>query len=253
MTSVAPTRPRTTLAEWDQFWGQSNTGSIQGEARFQGGAAVHSAPYSLVPDDFRLRADSAGYRAGPDGKDLGPDIDLVGPGQAYERWKTTPDYQDWLKETGQLRAEIPQPQAGAFVILSGSGIAERMFSTLAEAVLKSSNGDTIEIRGNGPFVMPQLEISTALTIRAGAGCRPVIQAAQGVESARPPHFVVARPALTLEGLAFQGPATGGSDCMLIIQDAPCYVANCQFRRCSLTASRALGYQVRNSHFSSARN
>jgi hypothetical protein len=30
-------------------------------------------------------------------------VDLVGPGEAYERWKKTPDYQEWLKETGQLK------------------------------------------------------------------------------------------------------------------------------------------------------
>jgi hypothetical protein len=26
---------------------------------------------------------------------------LVGPGEAYERWKKTPDYQQWLEDTGQ--------------------------------------------------------------------------------------------------------------------------------------------------------
>jgi hypothetical protein len=47
-----------------------------------------------------LRPDSAGYRAG---KDLGADVDLVGPGPAYERWKKTPDYQQWLKDTKQVK------------------------------------------------------------------------------------------------------------------------------------------------------
>jgi hypothetical protein len=57
----------------------------------------------LKPDDFRLAVDSTGYRAGPDGKDLGADIDFVGPGNAYERWKKTPEYQEWLRETGQMK------------------------------------------------------------------------------------------------------------------------------------------------------
>ena len=56
---------------------------------------------TLVLEHFRLRPDSAGYRAGKDGKDLGADIDVVGPGAAYDRWKKTPEYQQWLKETGQ--------------------------------------------------------------------------------------------------------------------------------------------------------
>jgi hypothetical protein len=73
-------------------------------ARYQGGdllAKVNLAPEQLTPEDFRLRPDSAGYRAGKNNKDLGAEVDLVGPGKAYERWKKTPKYQEWLKETGQ--------------------------------------------------------------------------------------------------------------------------------------------------------
>jgi hypothetical protein len=44
-----------------------------------------------------------GYRAGKDGKDLGADVDLVGPGAAYKRWKKTPEYQQWLRDTGQVK------------------------------------------------------------------------------------------------------------------------------------------------------
>ena len=66
--------------------------------------------------------------------------------------------------------------AGAFVLLGGKGVAERKFDTLAEAVQGASDGDTIEIRGNGPFVSQPVNIQrTALTIRAGAGFRPVIK------------------------------------------------------------------------------
>jgi hypothetical protein len=46
-------------------------------------------------------SESAGHAAGPDGKDLGADVSLVGPSPAYERWKKTPEYQEWLKITGQ--------------------------------------------------------------------------------------------------------------------------------------------------------
>jgi hypothetical protein len=57
----------------------------------------------LTPEDFRLRPDSAGYRARSDGKDLGVDVDTVGPGPSYERFKKTPEYQKWLSEMGQVR------------------------------------------------------------------------------------------------------------------------------------------------------
>lgn len=89
----------TTLEDWNDYWGVAEPGAAQGIIQYQGGNVRASA--ELKPDEFRLRLGSAGYRAGPDGKDLGPDIDLVGPGAAYERWKKTPEYQQWLKETGQ--------------------------------------------------------------------------------------------------------------------------------------------------------
>jgi hypothetical protein len=94
------------FSDWNRFWGLKDTGSSEGAIRFQGGdlhgkAVADAAMLSF--DDFRLRRDSAGYRAGKDGKDLGADADLVGPGKAYERWKTTPEYQQWLRDTGQVK------------------------------------------------------------------------------------------------------------------------------------------------------
>jgi hypothetical protein len=56
-----------------------------------------SQKFIRSPFDLRLAADSKGHGAGEGGRDLGADLDLVGPGAAYERWKTTPDYQQWLK------------------------------------------------------------------------------------------------------------------------------------------------------------
>jgi hypothetical protein len=87
-----------TLTDWDKAWAQEKTGSSTGRVRYQAGDPL---AVQVKPDDFRLRADSAGYKAGPDGKNLGADVDLVGPGAAYERWKQTPEYQQWLKETEQ--------------------------------------------------------------------------------------------------------------------------------------------------------
>jgi hypothetical protein len=102
----APTRIEQ-LDQWRQFSGSPERGCIEGSVKFQGGDLLAKAaadPEHLTPEDFRLRPDSAGYRAGPDGQDLGADIDLVGPGPAYERWKQTPAFQQWLKDTGQSAA-----------------------------------------------------------------------------------------------------------------------------------------------------
>jgi hypothetical protein len=251
-TPVEPTQPVTTLAEWNQFWGQSDTGSMQGAVRFQGGDAVYSAPYTLGPDDFRLRSDSAGYRAGPGGKDLGPDIDLVGPGAAYERWTKTPEYQKWLQDTEHVRAKTPPPPPGSFVVLGGTGVAEQKFDTLAEAAAKSSEGDTIEIRGNGPFATEYIKLSSRRTIRAGQGFRPVL-----TTSAIKPLFVTDAP-LTLEGLEIQGNdfflANNKIDSHAIqTVSAPLYVANCRFTKFALRVWGAPICQLRNSQFSTARN
>jgi Protein kinase domain len=191
------------LARWRKFWHSAETRSIDGEIRYQGGdlaGRLASGAAKLTPKDFRLRPDSAGYRAGVDSKDLGADVDLVGPGPAYERWKKTPSYQQWLKETAQTRlAATPEPDA--FVVIGGTGVEERTLRTLADAVLSASDGDTIELRGNGPFVTDPVTISDrrALTIRAGKGFRPVLQLTPGLDEDHP-HLLSTCGPLILEGL-----------------------------------------------------
>jgi hypothetical protein len=91
------------VADWEQFWGLKDTGSSQGPIRFRGGdvrARAAAAPGQLTPDDLRLAPDSKGHRGGDGGRDLGADLDLVGPGAAYERWQKTPGYQEWLRIAG---------------------------------------------------------------------------------------------------------------------------------------------------------
>jgi hypothetical protein len=104
--SFPPSKLPAGLAGWKKQWGSAEAGSAEGEVHFRNGdplTKVENNLETVTPEDFRLRAGSAGYRAGSDGKDLGADVDLVGPGAAYERWKKTPVYQEWLKETGQLK------------------------------------------------------------------------------------------------------------------------------------------------------
>jgi hypothetical protein len=94
------------LETWRTFWGLERMDSMLGPPPFQGGdlaARARSALEQLTPADFRLRSGSPGQGAGRDGGDIGADIDLVGPGPAYESWKKTPEYQRWLADTGQIR------------------------------------------------------------------------------------------------------------------------------------------------------
>lgn len=98
------------LADWRRFWNDPETASLDGHhPRYQGGAVfrfpstwetVLTPPEQLTPEFFRLHPESIGHAAGPAGEDMGADVTLVGPGPAYERWKKTPDYQEWLKVAG---------------------------------------------------------------------------------------------------------------------------------------------------------
>ena len=103
---------------------------------------------------------------------------------------------------GARTAAVAEP--GAFVLLGGTGVTERKFDTLAKAVLGASDGDTIEIHGNGPFVSDPVMINNqALTIRAGPGFRPVIRGRR----IRRLRIICSGPnaRLLLEGLEFQMP------------------------------------------------
>jgi hypothetical protein len=85
-----------TLEEYREFWKLGKTDSIVAPVRFHKGLSPKTlTPEKLSPQDFRVEAD------GPAHEGLGADVDLVGPGPAYERWKATPAYQEWLKAVGQ--------------------------------------------------------------------------------------------------------------------------------------------------------
>jgi WD40 repeat protein len=93
------------LDVWNALWQKPEEGSQAGAPKFQGGAEENGQPPMLEPGYWRLAAASPGKGAGEGGRDLGADVDRVGPGPAYERWKQTPEYQQWLKDTGQARRD----------------------------------------------------------------------------------------------------------------------------------------------------
>jgi serine/threonine protein kinase len=103
---LKPTQPRKTLDDWRQFWKDAEAGSQHGRILYEGGdlwARWETDPDQVKPEDFRLRQDSAGKGAGAEGRDLGANVDLVGPGPAYERWLKTPEYQQWLKDVATAK------------------------------------------------------------------------------------------------------------------------------------------------------
>jgi hypothetical protein len=94
--------PIKTLAEWDKLHGTKKPGNLQGVIRFVGGDPSRGV-LGWATADFRLAEGSAGKRKGEGNKDLGADVDRVGPGKPYDEWKKTPAYQDWLKQTEQVK------------------------------------------------------------------------------------------------------------------------------------------------------
>jgi hypothetical protein len=149
--------------------------------------------------EVRLRPGSYRLRATKDGKPVGLDRDLV--------TITRGDMQVVrvrLEGGVPPTAVLPGAERGAFVLLGGRGVSGRKFDTLAEAVRGASDGDIVEIRGNGPFVTGPIKIGNqALTIRAAEGFRPIIQsgpATVGVVD----DLIQSDAPLTLEGLVLRG-------------------------------------------------
>jgi hypothetical protein len=105
---------------WQNRWGNDDRNCLAGGFYYKGGdvpghgkgadlqprltAKLQTTPEKVVPDDFRAVSGSAAHGYGRDGKDLGADVDLVGPGPALERWQRTPGYSQWIKNTEQVLA-----------------------------------------------------------------------------------------------------------------------------------------------------
>ncbi|HWY86635.1 MAG TPA: protein kinase [Gemmataceae bacterium] len=79
--------PAADLPEWDAYFAAGKV-VFPGTFRFSGGNLfnrVATEVENLRPGDFRLEQGSPGKGAGL--KDAGADVDFVGPGAAYDRWR----------------------------------------------------------------------------------------------------------------------------------------------------------------------
>jgi uncharacterized protein (TIGR03067 family) len=144
------------LSDWTRFWGNTETGAVEGRILFQGGnLAAKARPDAerLQANDFRLPPGSAGKGAGPGGKDLGADVDLVGPCPAYEKWKQTKGYQQWLKDSGQVKAEQP---AADLERLQGTWVITSF--TVGGRAGPGPQGDTLTIDGDKFTLAPKTEL-----------------------------------------------------------------------------------------------
>src|SRR5262249_15385483 len=135
--------------------------------------------------------------------------------------------------TERSRQEAPEPEAKAFVVLGDQSIEVGKFDTLAEAVAHANRGDTIEIRGNGPFLIDRMELKN-LTIRAGPGYAPVLKPSLALAKTDVSSLLEIKGPVTLEGLELHHegpPGKPGSDStshdILGSESGPLYLANCK--------------------------
>ena len=169
--------------------------------------------------EVRLQPGSYKVHATKDGKPVRLDRDLV---------TITRNHKQVVRVRLDAGAEISAvAQRGAFVVVGTEGVADRAFESLADAVVNSAQGNIIEIRGNGPFVVGPIEFWHAITIRAGAGFSPVLTAAP--DSVLPyGDLWLADQDLCLEGLTIH--CTKSAERILRVAGtfARLRVANCRF-------------------------
>src|SRR5205823_2783563 len=145
-----------------------------------------------------------------------PNWDLIGPGDAYVKALAAGRPANPM----QLRPEAPQ--AGSFVLLRGGREAD-VFRTLAAAIEAAKDGDTVEIRTDGPVAgLGWPGKDRLLTVRASPGYTPAVKGGLGTTT---------DDRLILEGLAFQdygASVTNGRGETLTLPGRFIRVANCSF-------------------------
>ena len=224
-------------------------------------------PLAATPPIIKNSRDIEGLALASDGKLYGvthPNPEDQGPNRSY-LVRIDPDTFEYdnlgLLDAGTLClaaghriAEIGT-QLTPFVIRRRSGRDEQAFASLDSAVAAANNGDTIEVRGNGPFVSAPIVIrEQALIIRAAEGFRPVIELSPDVKDARP--LIETHAALVVEGLKLvRTPVVETDDedlgySVIHSFDAPLFVANCEFANhfLSIRASRSPVCEIRNCMF-----
>jgi serine/threonine protein kinase len=120
------------------------------------------------------------------------------------------------------------PPGGPFALSAPNGKSGQTFATLAEAIAAAPANGIVEIRDNGPFPMNGVRIEQPLTIRAGAGYRPVLDhdKADGLN----PALIGSSQNLVLEGLELRGGGgpEGKPRILVNVVDGQLSAANCRF-------------------------
>jgi hypothetical protein len=160
------------LSDWIKTLSDDEPGSRQavtGEVRF--------AWNDVVGTNLRASAESLAAlvtqikrRYGEQFKDLGPNWDQVGPGDAYVKALRVDGHPGSAVE---LRP--PAPENGPIVLIRDQNLVES-FATLAQAAAAARSGDEIEIRKDGPVSGCEIgNGSGVIMLRAAAGYAPMVE------------------------------------------------------------------------------
>ncbi len=180
------------LDEWNRLWGRDEPGSVEIPWMALQYDSVSVLDPRLVLRTVRQEVEALGRRLGAGARNVGPDWNLVGPGDAYVAARERASGKLVTKE--QLRP--PAPAGGPFVLLRNQE-APRGHATLQAALDAAQDGDVIEVRTDGPFpgvLLKAPERGGRLTIRAAPGYRPAPQTRV--------HLELPKADVEIEGLAF---------------------------------------------------
>ena len=127
----------------------------------------------------------------------GAALDRVGP-DAYVAFQRSEDYVQW-RQQHRRRGSLPtlsETQLGdttTFAVVE----SQQSFATLAEAISNAGDGGHVDVRGNGPFRLPALDLGLrSITIQAGAGYRPILE----LDDSTQPKLFRTAGSLVLDGL-----------------------------------------------------
>ncbi len=163
-------RPRKGIAGWEALWGPDESGAQSVPESIFAWAEI----YRLEPQNAlaALRRITEQARAAQRLDQVGPDWDIVGPGDAYLRA---------LAASGRPvpKEHIrPEPEEAGPLALVRNGRTVGSHPTLNQALGTATDGDVIEIRSDGEF--PDVtfwslpEGTRTLTLRAAPGYRPTL-------------------------------------------------------------------------------
>jgi serine/threonine protein kinase len=161
-----PEDNKTGLAAWKKYWGQDEPRSRQVSQVGLAWQAAERLESEAALAALRQVTEADCRKAGG----IGPNWDLVGPGEAYVRALAADEGKPLPKE--RLRPKAPE---GGPVVLIRAGQEVRGYARLQAAADDAADGDVIELRSDGPFAGCVVERKKGLTVRAAAGYRPVLE------------------------------------------------------------------------------